>query len=105
LEPSKKLDKFLLRVNALLDTLDREHENRLINRGVDRYYYIQKKEELILLREGVEEAGKKARGSAQRVEFFKKRLANEYQDVFSAWKKDVRWVNRVLTDKTRDDLP
>ena len=99
-ESSKRLDKFLVRVNTLLDLLAREHENGLINKGVDRYYYIQKREELLLLREGFLDATRKTAGTDHRSRFFMEKLSQEYRVVYCSWKKDVRWINKVLLEKT-----
>lgn len=101
-EVSKRIDKFLVRVNTLIDLLAKEHENGLINKGVNRYYYIQKKEELILLREGALDATKTTLDVSHRSRFFMEKLDREYREVYCTWKKDVRWINKVLMEKNHE---
>jgi hypothetical protein len=86
----------------LLDTLAREHKSGLINKGVDRYYYIQKKEELILLREAVLDAGRINSGSGDRSVVLMEKLDREYKQVYCARKKDARWINNVLLERDRN---
>jgi hypothetical protein len=83
----------------LLDILAREHKSGLINKGIDRYYYIQKKEELILLREAVLDAGRTNSDSGDRCGVLKENLHQEYNKVYCAWKKDARWINKVLLER------
>ena len=102
MEVLSRLDRLLIRINRLLDILARAHKNGLINKGVNRYYYIQKKEELILLREAVLDAGQINSDPGDRSRVLMEKLGREYNEVYCAWKKDARWINKVLLAKDRN---
>jgi hypothetical protein len=101
-EVLSRLDRLLIRIKRLLDILAREHKTGLLNKGVNRYYYIQKKEELILLKEAVLDASKSNPHSADRSTVLMEKLDREYNEVYCAWKKDARWINKVLLEKDRN---
>jgi hypothetical protein len=100
-EVLSRLEKLLIRINRLLDILAREHKSDLINKGVNRYYYIQKKEELILLREVILDAGRTLCDSSDRAGVLTEKLHRDYYEVCRAWKKDARWINHVLLERDR----
>lgn len=81
-KPHYRLNKFLGRINELIDTLS-NGRNALLQRGVDPYYYIQKREELKLLQEGVEDSLKKIAEGKERLEFFNEKLNERYKNFFS----------------------
>ncbi len=93
-----RLNKFLGRINELIDTITHER-NALLQRGVDPYYYIQKREELKLLQEGVEDSLKKITEAKERLEFFNEKLDEGYKELYNSWRKDARWVNAVLRER------
>lgn len=82
----EKLDKFLKRVEMLIDDCGRF--NRLgLNDHVNQFYFMQKCEELRLLQDQVAEAQK-------RLDFFRGRFESEYGEVFRRWQRDARWLIR-----------
>jgi hypothetical protein len=98
LNSADRLNKFLDRVNELIMTLTQE-KNSLLQQGVDPYYYIQKREELKLLQEGVANALKKIAEEKERLHFFNEKLDEGYKELFDAWRKDARWVNNVMRER------
>jgi hypothetical protein len=102
MQSSETLNKFLGRINDLIDTLTKE-KNSVLQRGVDPYYYIQKREELKLLQERADEAVKKIEEEKQKLQFYNQKLNEEYRGLFNAWRKDARWVYMVLRE--RDPKP
>lgn len=101
-ELSKQIDKLLVRVNLLLDAVAREHKKGLISKGVNRYYYIQKREELTLLKEAALSAIENNTVPDDRQRFLMEKLDAEYREVYTMWKKDVRWIHNLRQEKTRD---
>ena len=104
MQSADRLNKFLARVNELIDTLTKE-KNSVLQRGVDPYYYIQKREELKLLQERADEAAKKIEEEKQRLQFYNDKLNEEYRELFNAWRKDTRWVYMVLREHETKNKP
>ena len=80
-----KLTKFVQRLDGLIALLDRKKEPSVLQR-VNRPYYIQKREELKLLLQQLEETedGK---------EEIANRINEEYSLVFQKWQEDIKWLN------------
>lgn len=98
MKKAEGLEKFLLRVSDLIATL-MDEKNAFLQRGVDPYYYIRKKEELQLLKEASADATKKVEEATQRLRFFNEKLDENYRELFNAWRKDVHWVSSMLRDQ------
>jgi hypothetical protein len=95
---SDRLNKFLDRINELITTLTKERDT-LLQQGVDPYYYIQKREELKLLQEGVADTLKRIAEEKDRLKLLNEKLDENYKDLFNAWRKDARWINTVMRDR------
>jgi hypothetical protein len=82
----KKLDKFLIRMEKFVDDLCKmkRHDVQLY---VDQYYYVQKIEELKVMKEELDEALK-------RTKFFQESIDSNYREISCRWRKDVQWFNK-----------
>ncbi len=78
-----RLKKFIGRINKLIDDY---REARFVRDHINEFYYMQKREELKVLYDQMEEAQK-------RLNFFKERFDTGYRDLFVRWRRDARWLN------------
>jgi hypothetical protein len=56
---------------------------------VDQFHYMQKLEELAQLENSISE-------TLERLKFLQNRFDSEYEEVFCRWRKDVRWMNKLM---------
>lgn len=88
MEITNKLEKFIQRVEVLMNVL-REHRNNLhIQNNVDQFYYMEKLAELRVLEENLLD-------EIDRLSYYQQRFENEYAQAFCRWKKDVRFLNSL----------
>lgn len=78
---TNKIDKLISRITALIRVLVRHDHDIIIRTCIDKYYYIQKCEELKLLKE---------------VSWENDLVLEHYRVVFLQWRRDVRWLNTHL---------
>lgn len=88
---TEKLDRFLKCIEKLIDDLAANH-NLPVHSKINQFYYMQKIEELKLLKEQVED-------QVKRLQFVERNLEQEYTHVFTRWSKDARWLNRHLASQ------
>jgi len=78
-----RIEKLVARVAALTEFLAAEQRDRFLLGTIDLYYYIQKAEELTLLREAL-----------MKVRIDTDVVLVHYTEVYCRWRKDVRWLNQ-----------
>lgn len=83
--PVPKVEKLVVKIHQLLSNIPEFGGDLVVRRCIDRYYYLQKVEELHLLNEAV----RKLRVSQEQ-------LMQYYREVYFRWSNDVRWLNRHL---------
>lgn len=76
----------IARLTALVQLLDASFDLEL-HSEIDQAYYMQKLEELKLLKAQLEEADEKLRGVQHRVH-------THYTGIYKAWRADVRKIQR-----------
>ena len=88
-----KISRIERRVKRLV-TLLHAHNELGIHKTIDHFYYMQKAEELRLLKEQLIEA----QSALERVQ---QHACQHYMELFVHWRRDVRWLNeRRLKDQS-----
>ncbi len=85
---SRKLQKFEGRVRQLVNVLSAYRELVIHNR-VNHSYYMQKAEELKILKEQLDDA-------EERFAALENLICNHYIEAYANWRRDVRWLNDYL---------
>lgn len=80
-----KIERRISRMVKLLHT----HKELGIHHAINHFYYMQKTEELRLLKEQLLEA-------QTRLEMVQHNACHHYMELFTNWRKDIRWLNRRL---------
>jgi hypothetical protein len=83
-----KLEKFIQRLEKMVDMLEEHHGDLNITSSISQFYYVQKMETLKQYQESISE-------TVQRMKFFADQFELEYTQVYKRWKADVRWLNTV----------
>lgn len=91
----KKLEKFIKRLNELIHVLGRYHNSLPIRSRIDQFFYMQKKEELKVLHNKVQEV-------RERLAMLEQRYDSVYKELFRDWVRDVRWLKRYLDANFKD---
>jgi hypothetical protein len=86
-----KIDRFIRLLLKMVRTLQ-ANQNLAIHQHISESFYLQKIEELKLLREQLTEA-------LHNVERIQGRLHDHYKNIYCQWKKDLRWL-RAYIQKT-----
>jgi hypothetical protein len=81
-----KISRIERRVKTLLTLLQVNNELG-IHKAIDHFYYMQKAEELRLLKEQLIEA-------QTELERVQQNACQHYMELFAHWRQDVRWLNR-----------
>lgn len=81
----KKINKLISRLQNFVTRLN-GHTDLHVYRKIDQFYYMQKMEELKILKSQSEEA----QGKLQDIHT---RIFMHYHEIACKWSKDVRWVN------------
>ena len=82
----EKLDKLNFYVSKMLRDLHL-HNSLVIHRRISEFYYLEKVEELKLLKAQLMDAERK-------LEDVQVRVKEHYKDIFCTWRKDARWLNQ-----------
>jgi hypothetical protein len=85
------------RVGKLIKLYHLSQYSSIQGLACDRYYYIQKKEELILLEEEVEKA-------TERINVLNERIRITHLDVFLNWRNDFRILSRINTSQKEKNI-
>ncbi|MBT1701499.1 hypothetical protein KK083_31695 [Fulvivirgaceae bacterium PWU4] len=88
MEITNKLEKFIQRVEALMNVLREQRNNLHIQNNVDQFYYMEKLAELRVLEENLLD-------EVDRLRYYQQRFESEYAQAFCRWKKDVRFLNSL----------
>jgi hypothetical protein len=83
-----KLDKFLKHLDRLVSDLI-SHHDLPVHSSIDQFYYMQKIEELKLLKSRLDE-------EIKRMTLIREALGSAYEETFNRWRKDARWLNQRL---------
>ncbi len=83
------------RLEKLIRLFNRSQCSSIEGLTRDRYYYIQKREELILLEEEVQKA-------TERIKVLNERIRVTHLDVFLNWRNDLRILSRLNTQKEKN---
>ena len=84
----KKIIKLIHRLKTMIDALD-SHDDLVIHKNIDQFFYMTKSEELRFLLHQCEE-------EKNRLEATGGRLQKKYAEVFQHWQRDVRLLNTYL---------
>ena len=98
MEITNKLEKFIQRVEVLMNVLREQRNNLHIQNNIDQFYYMEKLAELRVLEENLLD-------EVDRLSYYQQRFENEYTQAFCRWRKDVRFLNSLSVDarkKTED---
>jgi hypothetical protein len=87
-EITNKLEKFIQRVEVLMNVLREQRNNLHIQHNIDQFYYMEKLVELRVLEESL-------RDQVDRIKAYQERFKLEYSHAFCQWKKDVRFLNSL----------
>lgn len=81
----KKLEKLEARIHEMVENL-KTNNLLLVHRAVSLSYYMEKAEELNILKHQLYEA-------QVNLESIQNRVFKHYQEIFLTWRTDVRWLN------------
>lgn len=85
---SEKLGRFIIQIQRVLEIL-RTYNTLFIHQRINESYYMQKEEELKILKAQLEE-------SQKQLEATQIRINDHYKKVFINWRKDARWLNQHI---------
>ena len=88
----KKFEKFLNYLHEFVSALT-NRQKLPVHSKINQFYYMQKIEELKLLKEQLNDAVK-------RMKIVQDNFDEKYKEIFCRWSKDVRWFNaHCVNDK------
>jgi hypothetical protein len=80
-----KVNKLICRIQNFVLCLKRSNDTD-IHRNIDEFYYMQKLEELEILKSQMNETN-------DRLQSINNRIHLHYQEIASKWSKDIRWMS------------
>jgi hypothetical protein len=86
-----KLAKLEERIRVIVDDLN-QHNDLSIHNTISHSYYMEKAEELKIIKEELQQA-------QARLERIQNLVCGHYADVYSNWRRDIRWLNSYLLRK------
>jgi hypothetical protein len=84
-----KLERLIHRLDGMVSSLGKHPYDIAIHRRIDQFYYMEKREQLEVLRNQLTETLEKLIALQSKIE-------SEYTHVSGRWCEDVRWMNRYL---------
>lgn len=70
-----------------------------VHQSIDQFYYMQKTEELKIVKEQLDEARSHVANASERLDEIQKRLTRLHQEVYDTWRKDFLWLSEHLSDR------
>lgn len=84
----EKINKLICRLQSLVMSLN-DHIDLDLHKNIDQFYYMQKLEELEILKSQREEA-------YQRLQSINTRMFAHYHEIAGKWSRDARWMSLRL---------